>query len=149
MSEAADKINDAHEQLLAAVAGLSEQQWFEPLAPGKWSLKGMVGHMIYWNQWGLDYARKGLAGMRPAGFPEDFELINQRAAAQWSRKNSTALIAELERIRDDYLDLLAQTEAEGDDTFEAQDGSTTVSEWLSSFADHQYYHCKQIRLLKE
>jgi uncharacterized damage-inducible protein DinB len=136
---------------METVAGLPDQEWSIPLGPGKWSLKGLVGHLIYWNQWGLDYARKGLAGLTPAGFPEDFEPINQQAALEWGGKHSADLIAELERIRDDCLELLAKAETEKTQgRFEAQKGSTTVAEWLTSFADHQYYHCKQLstQLLK-
>jgi len=45
------RIQASFERLLQALTLISEDQWLEPRLPGGWSIKDMLAHLAWWDQW--------------------------------------------------------------------------------------------------
>lgn len=141
------KINEAHEELLKSLSGLDETALSKPMTPGKWSIRDMLAHLIYWNQWCLEYVRERWAGGTPQGFPTEssFDQLNKEAAEQWAGHSPEQMFEELDRIRRDTLDLIKEIGPEGIKEKWLDNGrETEIGQFFDSFAGHQLYHCKQI-----
>lgn len=143
------KVNLAHEELRQSLSGLDREALSKPMAPGKWPIRDMLAHLIFWNQWGLDYVRERVAGGNPAGFPSesDTDRLNREAAEHWSGHSPEQLLEELNRIRQATVDLIEAIGPEGvKEKWQYGDNQETgVGEFIDSFAGHQLYHCRQIR----
>lgn len=142
----AEKINKAHEELVKVMSALNEKDLSQPMAPGKWPIRDMLAHLIYWNQWGLDYVKERLAGGNPQGFGSDFDRLNKEAAQHWAGHTPSQLLGELDKVRRDtvdYIDSIGPEKLAEKWAFEG--GETEAGEFLNSFAGHQLYHCKQIQ----
>jgi hypothetical protein len=72
-----------------------------------------IAHLIYWNQFDLDYVRDRFAGKSPKGFDTDFDRQNQEAAQQWAGHQPVQLLEELDRIRGEIMDLILEIGPEG------------------------------------
>jgi len=141
------KTNDAHEELQKVLSGLDEAALSQPMVPGKWPIRDLLAHLIYWNQWGLDYVRERLAGGNPQGFGSegDFERLNKAAAEQWRGHNPEQLIHELDRIRRETEELIEEIGPERlREKWQDNGQETEIGKFIDSFAGHQLYHCKQI-----
>lgn len=142
------KVNQAHEELLKALSGLAQDELAKPMAPGKWPIRNMLAHLIYWNQLCLDFVRERVAGGNP-GFPNEEEIdgLNSEAAKKWSGYSPGKLLEELDRIRQDTIVLSEEIGPQGiKEKWQYGDGQVTeIGEFIDSFAGHQLYHCKQIR----
>jgi|GEM_PF-3454446 len=140
------KINAAYTELLKVISGLEEEEFTQPLAPGKWPVRDLIAHLIYWNQLGLDFAREKLAGGNPIWPGYDFDKQNQKAAQQWSGLTPAQLLQKLDRIRQETIDLVEEIGPAGlKKQWRYEGGSSEVGEFINSFAHHQLHHCKQIR----
>lgn len=140
------KITEAHEELQKVLAGLKEEDLTVPMAEGKWPIRDLLAHLIYWNQFCLDYVRERLGGGNPEGFPKDFDRLNKVAAEKWADHEPKALLEELDRIRRETLDYIEEIGPKALKTvWPYEGGESKVGEFINSFAAHQGYHCKQIQ----
>lgn len=146
------RISHAHEELERVLSGLEEQEYLQPMAPAKWPLRDLLAHLIFWNQWCLDYVQDRLEGGTPKGFPDESDInrLNRKAAEHWAGYSSAQLIEELDRIRRDTEDLVEKLGPEGLKEKWHDDGKETeIGRFIDSFAGHQLYHCKQIQDWRE
>ncbi|MFB6365641.1 DinB family protein [Paenibacillus elgii] len=96
------------------IRSVDSRTWDEPLAPGKWTMKEVVGHLLLWDQYFYESAIGKIAEGKPLTLKHlDFEAFNARAA-QYGRGESVSRFAEeliLWRSRIvDTLEGLSETE---------------------------------------
>jgi hypothetical protein len=86
----------AFERLMSPTKGLRPEQMEEPIAPGKWSFKGMAAHFTFWN--GLVLKRlEAIHHDREAEWfgPGDFARLNGEAAGRAEEMPLKRVMSEL------------------------------------------------------
>ena len=115
-AELLEKLNTNRDQLLDAVAGLSEEQMTTVPVVGEWTIKDVVGHIAYWEGVILDHVRESYAEGRPRPMRDDEndDIVNPREAAKrkhrpWARVQTefmnvrAALIDKIESLSENDL----------------------------------------------
>jgi uncharacterized damage-inducible protein DinB len=122
-----------------------EQQLHEPIQDGKWSVKELMGHLLYWDKFILErHVPNMVEGARLVAFP-DHDLHNKEAI-EYIRNYITA-----ESLIDDFIQLRKQlikalSEIENTVAFTIGTGKRqfTVEKYVKIFVDHDIHHLKQI-----
>lgn len=96
------RLNDAHQRLLASIAGLDEDTLCTVPVAGEWTIKDIFGHLVSWDDEFRREIREILAGRHPGledPIPEvdDFTDWNQRQAADKKVWSWAAMLADFER----------------------------------------------------
>ncbi len=99
-------LRTSHAALEQILAALSDQQKTRPGVEGDWSVKDVIAHLTFWQQWVIDRLAEGAPG-RPAA-PLDVDALN---AAIYARSRDRSLADVLAGWRRSHRDLLAQVEA--------------------------------------
>ncbi|HEX8801052.1 MAG TPA: DinB family protein, partial [Terriglobales bacterium] len=123
---------------------LTDEQAIEPLAPGKWSVKQVLGHLC-------DTER--IMGYRALRFAradkteiEGFEQDDYVAAANSNARSATELLAELKSVRGATLSLLESlTTAESERSGMANGKSISVRALAYVIAGHAQHHLELLR----
>ncbi len=124
------------------------QIWDEPLAPGKWSLKEVTGHLLLWDQYFYESAIGKIAESKPLTLKQlDFNAFNARAAQYGREQSGGKLVEELVLWRSRLADTLeALPEAEFRRSFPDLDGKPfIIADYIPDFVWHDRHHIKQIR----
>ena len=123
---------------------LTDEQAIEPPAPGKWSVKQVLGHLC-------DTER--IMGYRALRFAradkteiEGFEQDDYVAAANSNARSATELLAELKSVRGATLSLLESlTTAESERSGMANGKSISVRALAYVIAGHAQHHLELLR----
>lgn len=123
---------------------LTDEQAIEPPAPGKWSVKQVLGHVC-------DTER--IMGYRALRFAradkteiEGFEQDDYVAAANSNARSATELLAELKSVRGATLSLLESlTTAESERSGMANGKSISVRALAYVIAGHAQHHLELLR----
>jgi len=124
--------------------GLTDEQAMQPTAPGKWSVKQVLGHLC-------DTER--IMGYRALRFAradkteiEGFEQDDFVAAANSNARSATELLAELKSVRGATLSLLESlTAAEAERSGVANGKSISVRALAYVIAGHAQHHLELMR----
>jgi hypothetical protein len=93
--ELTKKILDSRKQLDAAVAQISDERMSLVILHGEWSVRDLIGHLGFWENWGASL----FATLRAGGTPEsiqDMDAINAQALSEM-RTLSLANVRRLEK----------------------------------------------------
>ncbi|MGE5264845.1 MAG: DinB family protein, partial [Acidobacteriota bacterium] len=79
-AELLENLNTNRDQLLGAVAGLTEEQMTTLPVVGEWTIKDLVGHIAYWEGVILDHVRESYTEGRPRPMRDDEndDIVNPR-----------------------------------------------------------------------
>ena len=132
------------DQFNGLINDLTEEQAIEPPAPGKWSVKQVLGHLC-------DTER--IMGYRALRFAradkteiEGFEQDDYVAAANSNARSATELLAELKSVRGATLSLLESlTTAESERSGMANGKSISVRALAYVIAGHAQHHLELLR----
>lgn len=132
------------DQFNGLINDLTDEQAIEPPAPGKWSVKQVLGHLC-------DTER--IMGYRALRFAradkteiEGFEQDDYVAAANSNARSATELLAELKSVRGATLSLLESlTTAESERSGMANGKSISVRALAYVIAGHAQHHLELLR----
>ena len=88
-----DRTERSWREWVAAVEGIPDDRLAEP-AVGHWSVKDLIGHVAFWEDWVIGHGQRIIAG-EPA--PEEPDDVNQTQVAE----NKGATVAAQKRYRDE------------------------------------------------
>lgn len=92
--ELSDRIETSWQAWVDAVEGIPDERLSEPMV-GHWSTKDLLGHVAFWEDWGVAYCRRAIAGEPQPD--EDTDAINQGQVAE----SKGAAAADQKRYRDE------------------------------------------------
>lgn len=103
------KLQYTRQDVLDALAGLSDAQMEQPMSPGGPSPRDVLAHLLLWDWAKLDLLQHRAAGGTPAigAMDEDVDAANAGATATWRDRPLSALRAALDQTRADYLAAIA------------------------------------------
>jgi uncharacterized damage-inducible protein DinB len=139
-----DVLEQTPSALRRAVDGLSERQFSEPEAPGKWSVRQVLGHLADSDLvWGYR-VRMVLAHDRPPLTGYDQDLFASRL--RYDETDPEQALAQFELVRKGNLRLIAR--ASRDDLkrvgVHAERGDESVEHMMRMCAGHDLLHLRQI-----
>lgn len=131
---------------LNSLKGLTDSEWKMPLGEGKWSVAGVVSHLLFWDQYSLKerfpYFKEGA---ELPSYP-DFQSINE--AAREYAENTAAkeeIIGGLLSVRAKFHKMLDEMD---DDKlalrFKISEHQMTIGAYLVDFIHHDLHHQKQV-----
>lgn len=118
----------------------------EPIAKGKWSIREIVGHMFYWDQFNLAEMVPYMShGAKLPSFP-DYDAKNREAVAYIDRFDSVASIIDaFGKTRKQLIESISQI----DDTIQFTMGNEphelSTESFVNIFVEHDSHHLKQIQ----
>lgn len=109
-TELLEKLARNRDELLNAIAGVSEEQIATIPVAEAWTIKDVVGHIAYWEQVIHDHLRESLTEGKPhpASPDESDNTINAREAAQRQTWSWQRVRAEFENARRALMETVAQ-----------------------------------------
>ena len=109
-TELLEKLARNRDELLNAIAGVSEEQIATIPVAEAWTIKDVVGHIAYWEQVIHDHLRESLTEGKPhpASPDESDNAINAREAAQRQTWSWQRVRAEFENARRALMETVAQ-----------------------------------------
>ena len=134
------------DEWIHSLKGLSDAEWNKPLGHGKWSVAGVVSHLLFWDQYSLKerfpYFKEGA---ELPSYP-DFQSVNERAR-EYAENTATKeeILDGLLAVREEFHKMLEEM---GDDklavSFKISDHHMTVGAYLIDFIQHDLHHQKQV-----
>jgi hypothetical protein len=153
--EIMDALEDAREQFLDAIEGLSDEQLEEPGVIGDWSVKHIMTHLSLWEAELVKLLWQAKQGGKPTTIhftPGDLDAKNEA----FHRNNKDR---PLERVLDDFAAVRKQTvrRVDGFTDQELTDPKrfswlkgTPLWKWIAADSfDHEKEHTEQIRAWRE
>jgi hypothetical protein len=138
----------ARQELLDALAGLSEADLDSPLGPGEWRIRDMLAHINHWNRWGLNRMRQ-IVKHGPETIPSisfDADAVNQRVGAAWALHPVKDVLIELENCYEDvvsFIRSLPEEWAEGEWVLRGKPMS--LAKWFAFASSHERDHAAHLR----
>lgn len=148
---ALEKLNHSRQEVLRAIAGLSEDQLVEIPVEGIWTVRDLLAHIASWERVCLEPLRAYAQGgpYIPEDIPDDLAW-NDRQALRWQ---ALSLPAVLQDFTDTRRALLAELEKLDPQRWEQpirmpwkEEGP--LPNMLSGLAWHENEHAQSIRKLK-
>lgn len=124
-----ERIEQSWRAWVDAVEGIPEARMADP-AVGHWSVKDLLGHVAFWEDWVIGHCQRVLAGRPEPTSDDELDAINQSQVAD----SKSASVADQKRYRDDAHARLAAYLI----TF--QDGEPRFSRLVETLADETYRH---------
>jgi uncharacterized protein (TIGR03083 family) len=141
------ELDDALARLKALVAHVPAEAWSRPTVNPGWSARDLLAHLVSAETGNLSIARRILQGegQPVAGF--DLARWNQRQIEKLGARMPAELLAELERARQETLQLLASLSVADLDRagFRTTGEPTTVAGVFQQIARHLRAHTEEIR----
>lgn len=122
--------------------------WLKPIAAGKWCLREILAHMMYWDKNSLELMVPNMSEGAVLFFV-DIERHNQEAAlfAQ-SYESLDTLLDDLLKTRRQLLQLLEERYDEGT-RFKIDNHNYTYKKFVNIFIHHDQHHKRQIEAFLE
>lgn len=138
----------ARQELLDALAGLSDADLENALGPGEWSIRDVLAHINHWNRWGLNRIRHKIARgeeIRPGGAIDPDE-VNRLITEAWALHPVHDVLMEFENCYEDMVAFIESLPAEWtEETWEYRGRPMTLHQWFGFGADHERQHAEQLR----
>jgi len=131
---------------LTRLKEIEDHLLLEPIAPGKWSIREIIGHLYYWDKFILEQHAPFMSqDTTLTAFP-DHDLHNNEAI-QYIDKFETinSLIDEFVRTRLQLVEIINGIKSEAAFTIGSGKRQFTIERYISIFAKHDQHHLKQIK----
>lgn len=125
----------------------SEHVWNEPVAPGKWSLRAVVSHIMLWDKYFYDYAIDKIRKQEPLTLKHtDYDEFNKNAQSYGEQISIEELVRQSISYREQ---IIAVIQSLSDDLYEKEyvdgDGHPFfVAQYLKDFIWHDQHHIVQL-----
>ena len=109
----AGQLQESRERLLAAFAGLSDDEMTQPGVAGEWSVRDLLVHLAYWDRATTDSYRSMLRGERPEllDLEEDgIQAFNHEHHAEKQSVTTEEAVTELMAAREEMTSLLQEVD---------------------------------------
>ncbi len=125
----------AWQALMAAVEGLSDEEWLQPGAAGEWTLKNVAAHLCSWQEESLtvlpDMARQIVAGVKePRRY--DIEAYNADQYAQRRAESLDVVKQKLLATREALLAMIGRIPPEWLENYKH------MRNWIAAVTFHHY-----------
>ncbi|WP_407270346.1 DinB family protein [Radiobacillus sp. PE A8.2] len=123
-----------------------EEVLVEPIADGKWSVREIIGHLLYWDQFNLEKMVPLMAdGVRLPAFP-DHDLFNEEAVSYIEKYDNVAeLIDDFAAIRTNLAKELQAIDKHIKFQIENEPVEYSAELFAQLFLEHDAHHLRQIR----
>ena len=113
----------------------------EPIAEGKWSIREIVGHLLYWDKFNLETMVPLMTdGAKLPSFP-DHDSHNEEAVSYLERfNNAEDLINEFAKTRKGLIIELTSLSKDLKFEIENEPQIFTIERFLTIFVDHDAHH---------
>ncbi|BBI30912.1 DinB family protein [Cohnella abietis] len=145
------------EQLIAYAEGLklySEAELSSPIAPGKWSPKEIMAHIMVWDQYYFEYAITPVAMQQENAIITSSDLIdvesfNQKSTQIAKERAGSELFDLVIETREQFIQKLNQiSEQSLRHPFVDADGATfVIFDFVVGLIEHDQHHINQIENL--
>ncbi|MBW4840580.1 MAG: DinB family protein [Paenibacillaceae bacterium] len=124
------------------VRDLESLDWTKPLNEGKWSVHGLVSHLMMWDKYFWERAIQPISQDQPLSLQElDFDEFNREAVEFGHSKSKSELIELAVYYRRLILEAIeGMDEAKLNQTY----GEFTIESYLRDFIWHDQHHRSQI-----
>lgn len=130
---------------------VEERIWNEPLGEGKWSIRGVVSHIMLWDKHYNEVAIERIAKQEPITLKQhaDFNIFNAEANSYGQTISIQELVQQTIEIREQILHHIKNlTEEQLEGNYIDSDGNPfTIEEYLKDFVSHDQHHREQIKVL--
>ncbi|WP_102691327.1 DinB family protein [Rummeliibacillus pycnus] len=131
-------------QFVEGLRGLSNDQWFTPIAEGKWSTCEIIGHLIPWDRFLLEQRLPSLNAKIKPESPK-VQDVNTNAALDSKEKKKEDLIQEFIEVRWKLLRRLHELSQEVfEQTFVIGKSNLTLVGYFDGLIKHDLHHFQQI-----
>lgn len=116
-----------------------------PIGRGKWSVREIVGHILYWDKFNLEIMvpRMGTGSILPA-FP-DHDLHNEEAMGYINRYGTIGeMFSAAIHMRRKLIRSLEQMDANTKFSIGNELGIFSLDRFVDIFVEHDSHHCRQI-----
>ena len=142
-------IADFHEWIPFAesLKSLDDRAWSTPIAPGKWSVRDIVSHIVRWDEYFLEEALRPIVNGVPLTVRQlDFDAFNKEAA-EWGRTvDQRQLLQEAVQVRTQVLKTLQRIpESDYAREYPAEDHAFVIQNYIEDFIWHDQHHMAQIK----
>ena len=128
-----------------SLENLTEDQWRMPIAPGKWTVAEVIGHLIYWDRFVLEQRLPYFFDGHPLPPSPDVELMNGRASEEAKKRSKNATISLFAGTRDKLMrELKDIPAADWSRELSAFGKSMTLTGYLSGLLAHDGNHFAEI-----
>ncbi len=144
-----DRLDLEYRRLLTTIARLQPEQMLVPEVVGEWSVKDVLAHLVYWNQFPVKELETALAGEKPEYFPDDPDVVNAQTVARFADRSLDEVLAAFE---DSFLNVIAAVESLPESAFEPENpleqslDETVAGTFGNNTYEHWPIHEAQIRL---
>lgn len=128
------------------VQELEPLDWEKPIEEGKWSVHGLVSHLMGWDKYFWEEAIQPISQDQPVTLQElDFDVFN-RESVEFGRSKPKS---ELTQLAVHYRQMIIETiEGLDEERFSRTYGDFTVESYLHDFIWHDHHHRSQIEARK-
>ena len=135
------------------LAQLSVAEINQPGAVGVWSVKDVLAHIAYWEQYTTGILAAVARGEAPTLVADDeTERRNASVIAQYYQRSLAAVISDWQQAREDLLEqleYLSDQDLNDADRFPWNNGRTLLERIAGDSYDHEQEHIDQIRAWME
>jgi len=133
-------------QWLVDLKKLKDEDWYRPIAKGKWSVGAIIAHLLLWDEYSLRERFPFMTeGNKLEPFP-NFQIINDQADDYAKKHSKDELIDQLVALRKKHfiekLKLVDDTYLQI--SFSIGDHKLKILDYLNDFIYHDLHHKKQI-----
>lgn len=150
MEKSVSEMLDQFKSFVVFAVSLKEQEeelWNRPIAEGKWSMKGVIGHIMLWDKYFYEEAIQKIASYQPLTLQHlNFDRFNADAYEYAKTQSKESLVDQLEMWRMNIIDAISgMSEAQLAKDYIDGDGNVfTIRDYLRDFVPHDLYHKDQI-----
>jgi uncharacterized damage-inducible protein DinB len=138
----------ARQELLDALAGLTDADLESPLGPDQWRIRDMLAHINHWNRWGLNRIRHKIEHgeeVRQSGAIHADE-VNRLIAEAWDLHPVQDVLMEFQNCYEDVVTFIRSLPPEWtEETWQYHDRPMTLQQWFGFPADHESQHAEQLQ----
>jgi uncharacterized damage-inducible protein DinB len=142
------KLHSTRQDVLDAIAGLSDEQLTQPMTPDGPSVREVLAHLQLWDWAKVDLLQQRAAGGTPAivALDDDVDAANAQATATWRDQPLPALFAALDQTRAEYLAAIAAlTDADlAAPCGPPYDASVSLLQVLEGTVEHNAEHAEEL-----
>ncbi|HET7628223.1 MAG TPA: DinB family protein [Bacillales bacterium] len=133
------------------VVRYAELDWSKPVAPGKWTIHGLVSHMLKWDEFFLENAIEPITKEEPLDLGHaDFDTFNREAVAYGEKLSKEELLEKTLHVRDKLIEEIEKQEAsQFAKVYEDLEGrKISVERYLEDMIEHDRHHAAQIQAVE-